>query len=150
MKNVVIRTCCQIYPRSNHEDDLAGHSSFSFVKSRLLGTFFKGLIHNGIYNNTEFLQVERFKFVFFPLIQKELKDIKGNQNSHRIRRSLQSTNEGRPAGRMDIHYFVKENSSESLHKSNYDDFCLVKEDCCTDERNTIGLVIMNFLNLLLF
>ena len=96
------------------------------------------------------MQVERFKFVFFPLIQKELKDIKGNQNSHRIRRSLQSTNEGRPASRLDIHYFVKENSSEYLHKSSYDDFCLVNEDCCTDERNTIGLVLMNFLNLFLF
>ena len=30
--------------------------------------FFKGLVHNGIYNSTEFLQVECFKFVFFPMI----------------------------------------------------------------------------------
>ena len=38
--------------------------------------FFKRLVHNGIYNITEFLQVECLKFVFFPVIQKELKDIK--------------------------------------------------------------------------
>ena len=40
--------------------------------------FFKGLVHSGIYNSTESLQVECFKFVFFPVIQKELKDIKGH------------------------------------------------------------------------
>ena len=33
--------------------------------------FFKGLVHNGIYNNTEFLEVGCFKFVFFPVIQKK-------------------------------------------------------------------------------
>ena len=38
--------------------------------------FLKGLVYNGKYNSTEFLQVERFKFVFFPVIQKELKNIK--------------------------------------------------------------------------
>ena len=39
--------------------------------------FFKGLVHNGIYNNTEFLEVGCFKFVFFPVIQK--KGAKGYQ-----------------------------------------------------------------------
>ena len=34
--------------------------------------FFKGLVLNGVYNNTDFLQVECFKFAFFPVIQKEL------------------------------------------------------------------------------
>ena len=37
--------------------------------------FFKGLVHNGIYNNTEFLQVECFKFAIFHVTQKELQDI---------------------------------------------------------------------------
>ena len=41
-----------------------------------------------------------------------------------------------------MYYFVKENSSDYLHELNYDDFLLVKEECCADERN--------FLNLLLF
>ena len=89
-----------------------------------------------MYNNKGFLQVECFKFASFPVIQKELKDIKGDQNSHRIRKSLQSTNEGRPASRPDIHYFIEENSSEYLDEFNYDDFRLVKEKCCADERNT--------------
>ena len=39
---------------------------------------FKGLVHNGIYNSTELLEVECFKCVFFPVIQKKLKDIKGH------------------------------------------------------------------------
>ena len=70
------------------------------------------------------------------MIQKELKDIKGDQNSYRIRKSLQTSNEGRPAGRPDIYYFIKENTSEYLHESNYDDFRQVREECCADERNT--------------
>ena len=57
---------------------------------------------------------------FFLVIQQELKDTKDNQNSYRIRKSLQPTNEDRPAGRPDIRYFIKENSNEYLH-----DFCLI-------------------------
>ena len=112
--------------------------------------FFKALVHKSIYNNTKFLQVECFKFALFPVIQKELKDIKGDQNSNRIRKLLQSTNEGRPDCRPDIHYFIKENSSVYLHEFNFDDLRFVKEECCPDERVLIGFVLMNFLNLLLF
>ena len=93
--------------------------------------FFKGLVHNSIYNNTEFLQEEFFKFALFPVIQKVLKD-----NTHRIRKSLQNINEGRPAGPLDIHYFIKESSIEYLHEFNYGDKRLVKEERCADERNT--------------
>ena len=31
----------QRHPRRNHEDDLAGHSSFLFGKPRVVGTFFQ-------------------------------------------------------------------------------------------------------------
>ena len=33
-------------------------------------------MHEGIYDNNDYLQIECFKFCFFPLIQKELDDIK--------------------------------------------------------------------------
>ena len=109
----------QRFLRRNHEDDLAGHLSFLFGKSianRRIEAFwsqfrrscagwwiqfFKGLVLDG-----DFLQVECFKFAFFPVMQKELENIKDNWNSHRIRESLQSSNEGRPAGRPEILYFL--------------------------------------------
>ena len=70
------------------------------------------------------------------MIQKELQNIKDNWNSHHIRKSLQSSNEGRPAGRSDILYFVGESYSEYLLEFNHDDLRLVKEECCTGEGNT--------------
>ena len=42
---------------------------------------FNGRVHNSIYNNTDFLQIECFKFAFFPVIQKVLENIKDNWNS---------------------------------------------------------------------
>ena len=155
----------QRFHRRNHEDDLAGHLSFLFGKSianqrreafwsqfrRSCADwwiqFFKGLVHNGVYNNTDFLQMECFKFAFFPVIQKELENIKDNWNSHRIRKSLQSSNEGRPAGRPDILYFVGESSSEYLLEFNLDDLRLVKEECCSDERNTFWVCSNEFFEL---
>ena len=155
----------QRFLRRNHEDDLAGHLSFLFRKSianqRIEAfwsqfrrscsdwwiQFFKGLVHSGAYNNTDFLPVECFKFAFFPVIQKELENIKDNWNSHRIRKSLQSSNEGRPAGRPDILYFVGESSSEYLLEFNHDDLRLVKEDCCSDERNIFWVCSNEFFEL---
>ena len=67
---------------------------------------------------------------------KETKEYQRRSESHRIRKLLQSINEARPAGQPDIHYFIKENFSEYLHEFNYDNFRLVKEECCADERNT--------------
>ena len=88
-----------------------------------------------------------FQICFFPVIQKELENIKNNWNSHRIRKSLQSSNEGRPAGRPDILYFIGESSSEYLLEFNHDDLRLVKEECCTDERNTFWVCSNEFFEL---
>ena len=163
-ENVVIAGS-QRFLRRNHEDDLTGHLSFLFVKSitnqRIEAfwsqfrrscadwwmQFFKGLVHNGVYNNTDFLQVECFKFAFFPVIQKELENIKDNWNSHRIRKSFQSSNECRPAGRPDILYFVGESSREYLLEFNHDDMRLVKEEHCSDERNTFWVCSNEFFEL---
>ena len=38
-------------------------------------------MHEGIYDNTYYLQIECFKFCFFPSIQKELDDIKDYWNN---------------------------------------------------------------------
>ena len=81
------------------------------------------------------------------MIQKELENIKDNWNSHRIRKSLESSNEGKPAGRPDILYFVGESSSEYLLEFNHDDLRLVKEECCTDERNTFWVCSNEFFEL---
>ena len=119
MENVFIAGF-QRFLRRNHEDDLAGHSSFLFGKSIVNQRieafwsqfrrscadwwiqFFKGLILNGVHNNTDFLQAQCFTFAFSPVIQEELENIKDNWNSHRIRKSLQPFNEGRPAGPQNI------------------------------------------------
>ena len=79
----------QRFLRRNHEDDLPTYLSFLFTKSianqRIEAFwsqfqrscadwwiyFFKGLFLNGVYNNTDFLQVECFKFAFFSVIQKQ-------------------------------------------------------------------------------
>ena len=107
------------------------------------------LPHNDIYNNTKFLQVECCKFALFPMIKKELKDIKGHKKTHCIWKSLQSTNESKPADRPEIHCSIKENSSEYLHEFNYDDFGLVNEECCADERNTYCVCSNKFYELAL-
>lgn len=62
--------------------------------------------------------------------------MKGNWNGHRIQKSLQSFNEGRSAGRLDILYFVDEISDEYLLEFQHDDLCLKKKECYADERNT--------------
>ena len=109
--------------------------------------FFKETVLNGVYNNTDFLQVECFKFSFFPVIQKKLENIKDNWNSHRIRKSLQSSSESRPDGRLDILYFIGESSSEYLLEFNHNDLRLVKEECCTDKRNTFWVSSNEFFEL---
>ena len=88
-----------------------------------------------------------FQICFFPVIQKELDNIKDNWNSHRIRKSLKFSNEGRPAGRPNLLYFVGESSSEYLLEFNHDDLRLVKEECCTDERNTFWVCSNEFFEL---
>ena len=44
---------------------------------------------------------------------------------------------------------LKESLAE-INKFNYDDFRLVKKECCADERNTFSVCSNDFLNLLLF
>ena len=90
----------------------------------------------GIYDNTDYLPIECFKFFFFPLIQKESDDIKGYWNNHPIRRSVQSDRESKPAGWPDVFYFVRDSSSEYLPKYDSLDILLVGEESCTDKKNT--------------
>ena len=127
----------QRFLRWNHSDNLSGHQSFRFGHSMTYQRiesfwsqlrcsctdwwtrFFKEVVHKEVYDNADYLQIECFKFCFFPLIQKELDDIKDHWNNHPIRQSVQSDKESRksrPAGRPDIFYFVMDNSSEYLLK----------------------------------
>ena len=98
--------------------------------------FFKEVVHKEVYDNTDYLQIECFKFCFFPLIQKELDDIKDHWNNHPIRQLVQSDRESRPAGGPDIFYFVMDNSSEYLLKYDNQDILLVGEGSCTDKKDT--------------
>ena len=93
-------------------------------------------MHEGIYDNTDSLQLECFKFCFFPLIQKELDLIKYYWNNHPICLSLQSDRESKPAGRPDVLYFVRDSSSEYLLKYDNQDIFLVGEESCSNEKNT--------------
>ena len=98
--------------------------------------FFKEIVHEGIYDNTDSFQVGYFKFCFFPLIQKELGHIKDYSNNHPICPSLESDRESRPAGRPDVLYFVRDSSNEYLLKHDNQDILLVEEESCSDEKNT--------------
>ena len=44
---------------------------------------------------------------------------------------------------------LKESLAE-INEFNYDDFRLVKKECCADERNTCSVCSNDFLNLLVF
>ena len=93
-------------------------------------------MHEGLYDNTDYLPLECFKFCFFPLIQKGSGDIKGYWNNHPIRRSVQSDRESKPAGWPDVLYFVRDSSSEYVLKYDSLDILLVGEKSCTDKKNT--------------
>ena len=90
----------------------------------------------GIYDNTDYLPIECFKFCFFPLIKKELDDLKDYWNNHPISRSVSSDRESGPAGRPDVLYFVSDSSSEYLLKYHNQDILLVGEESCTDKKNS--------------
>ena len=95
-------------------------------------------MHEGIYDNTDYLPLECFKFYFFPLIQKESDDIGiiTELDNHPIRRSVQSDRESKPAGWPDVLYFVRDSSSEYLLKYDSLDILLVGEKSCTDKKDT--------------
>ena len=93
-------------------------------------------MHEGLYDNTDYLPLECFKFCFFPLIQKGSGDIKRYWNNHPIRRSVQSDRESKPAGWPDVLYFVRDSSSEYVLKYDSLDILLVGEKSCTDKKNT--------------
>ena len=80
-------TGSQRFLRQNHSDDSSGYQSFQFgksitnqriesfwSKSRRSCTnwwicFFKEIVREAIHNNTDYLQIECFRFFFFNLIQ---------------------------------------------------------------------------------
>ena len=153
----------QRFLRRNYSDNSTRYQSFQFGKSitnRGIESFwsqlrhsctdswirfFKEIVHGGIYDNSDSLQVECFKFCYFSLIQKELIDIKDCWNNHPIRQWVQLDMEARPTGRPDFFYFVQDISSEYLLKYDNQDIFLFEEEICTDEKNTFYICFMNFL-----
>ena len=153
----------QRFLRRNYSDNSSQYQSFQFGKSitnrgiesfwsqlRRSCTdswirFFKEIVHGGVYDNSDSLQVECFKFCYFSLIQKELIDIKDCWNNHPIRQWVQLDMEARPTGRPDFFYFVQDISSEYLLKYDNQDIFLFEEEICTDEKNTFYICFMNFL-----
>ena len=92
---------------------------------KLVDCFFKELVHEGLYDNTDYLQIECFKFRLFPLIQKELDGVKNYRNNHPIRQSAQLDRELRPEGRPDVLYVFRDSSSEYTLKYDNQDILLV-------------------------
>ena len=63
--------------------------------------FFKEIVQEGLCDNTDYLQIKCFKFCLFPLIQKELDDIKDYWNNHPIRDQYSQTgNQDQQVGQM--------------------------------------------------
>lgn len=101
----------------------------------LVDTFFKGHVHNGIYNNTNFLQTECFKFDFF------FRESKGTREY---------------LGKLEQFSYLKitpilqwREAFKYLLALNLDDLDLVKKECFTDEKTRIEIAPMDFVNLLL-
>ena len=152
----------QRFLRRNHEDDLTGHLSFLFQKSianRKIEAFwsqfrrscadwwiqfFRGLVLDGVYNNTDFLQVECFKFAFSLWFKRNyrISKITGTATIFESHSNLPMKVDW-----SDILYFVGESYSEYLLEFNHDDLRLVKEECCTGERNTFWVCFNEFFEL---
>ena len=63
--------------------------------------FFQGNCAGGIIDNTDYLHIKCFKFCFFPLIQKELDDVKDYWNNHPICDQYSQTgNQDQQVGQM--------------------------------------------------
>ena len=91
----------------------------------LVDTFFKGHVHNGIYNNTNFLQTECFKFDFF------FRESKGTREY---------------LGKLEQFSYLKitpilqwREAFKYLLALNLDDLDLVKKECFTDEKTRIEI-----------
>ena len=152
--------------RQNHSDDSSGYGSFRFGKSILNQRiesfwfqlchsctdwwihFFKETVYEGIYDNTNYLQIECSKFCFFPLIQKELGDIKDYWLNHPTHRSVQSERKSRPASRPDVFYLIRDSSSEYLLQYENQNILLVGKESGLDKRIHLIINLMRFINLL--
>lgn len=142
----------QRFFREDHDDPLAGDSSFMYGRSvsnqrieawwstlRKMDTdfwinYFKDLREIGLYSDDNVLHVNCLKFCFMPLIREELHRCAELWNLHRIR--PQSSNLDSPSGRPDVLYFLPELNGKvnHAHDVTLDDIELAEEVFCAQGR----------------
>ena len=127
----------QRFFRRNHLDASAGYHSFKYGRSvsnqriealwsllrRSCTTwwmnFFKDLIEQDKYDNTNNIEVECLLFCFYKPLLSDLLTFRETWNSHRIRSQVDTTNNYRPVGRPDVLYFMPELTDPSIRDYKY-------------------------------
>lgn len=114
----------QRFLRRNGTDSFSGQNSFKYGKSMSNQRieqwwsylkrsttlswieFFKELMEQDLFDNTNNIHNEALKFCFFSLIQSDLEKLKNSWNHHKIRNSRNTSS---PSGRPDLLYFLPNN-----------------------------------------
>eukprot|EP00111_Clytia_hemisphaerica_P012751 TCONS_00037524-protein len=117
--------------------------------------FFKDLIERDIFDTSNIIHCECIKFCFYLLLQQDLDKTKELWNNHRIRPSINTDRQTRPAGRPNILYYTPSVSEPSItdYKFQLDqsDYNIVKDVCtkdinrgfiCSNEFYELALIIM--------
>lgn len=125
----------QVALRWHHEDGRAKENSFLYGRStanqriecmwsqlrRMSMNYwinlFKDLRDQGIFDNSNPIQVECLRFCFVTLIQKDLDSIVIQWNQHRIRQQRQHEC---PSGKPDLMYYIPEAFEATDHKMSLD------------------------------
>lgn len=125
----------QVALRWHHGDGRAKENSFQYGRStanqriecmwsqlrRMSMTYwinlFKDFRDQGIFDNSNQIQVECVRFCFLALIQKELDSIVLQWNQHRIRQQRQNEC---PSGKPDLLYYIPEAFGATDHKMSLD------------------------------
>ena len=95
----------QTFLRINYADSLSGNSNFQYVKSvsnqrieawwsvlkrdtlQTWISYFQDLRESGVYDDSDIIHVEAWRFCFYASLQEDLNDMKEYWNNHKIRES---------------------------------------------------------------
>ena len=144
----------QRFLRRNNTDSMAGEQSFTYGRSvanqrieafwsqlrrQCTGwwmEFFKEMIMLDELDNTNESHIQILRFIFGPLLKKEIDDFKALWNSHYIRKTSTTDPALRPNGRPDMLYFtpnIEQGVRDYKFGFDSDEYAVAVEDCCVLE-----------------